>query len=154
MRVLTQSCPTLCDPMDCSPPGSSVHGILQARTLEWVAVPFIFLIQASNPRPLCLLHRQADSLPLAPPGKPNVLLRPQLTHAANFEVNFEIFKTRPLCKKRLSLNARSLLGHLCDKSTGQWWAADQFKDGKDCNVAVQKDLEITGRRRKHFVCVC
>ena len=33
------SCVTLCDPMDCSPPGSSVHGILQARTLEWVAVP-------------------------------------------------------------------------------------------------------------------
>ena len=30
----------LCDPMDCSPPGSSVHGILQARTLEWVAFPF------------------------------------------------------------------------------------------------------------------
>ena len=38
-RVLvTQLCPTLCDPMDCSPPGSSVHGILQARTLEWVAI--------------------------------------------------------------------------------------------------------------------
>ena len=35
-----QSCPALCDPMDCSPPGSSVHGILQARTLEWVAVSF------------------------------------------------------------------------------------------------------------------
>ena len=34
-----QTCPTLCDPMDCSPPGSSVHGILQARILEWVAVP-------------------------------------------------------------------------------------------------------------------
>ena len=32
--------PTLCDPMDCSPPGSSVHGILQARILKWVAVPF------------------------------------------------------------------------------------------------------------------
>ena len=32
-------CPTLCDPMDCSLPGSSVHGILQARTLEWVAMP-------------------------------------------------------------------------------------------------------------------
>ena len=32
--------PTLCDPMDCSPAGSSVHGILQARTLEWVAIPF------------------------------------------------------------------------------------------------------------------
>ena len=34
-----QSCPTLCDPLDCSPPGSSVHGILQARILEWVAMP-------------------------------------------------------------------------------------------------------------------
>ena len=33
-----QSCPTLCDPIDGSPPGSSVHGILQARTLEWVAI--------------------------------------------------------------------------------------------------------------------
>ena len=35
-----QSCPTLCDPMDCSPPGFSVHGILQARILEWVAMPY------------------------------------------------------------------------------------------------------------------
>ena len=38
--LVTQSCPTLWDPMDCSPPGSSVHGILQARILEWVAIPF------------------------------------------------------------------------------------------------------------------
>ena len=37
---LAQSCPTLCDPVDCSLPGSSVHGILQARTLEWVAISF------------------------------------------------------------------------------------------------------------------
>ena len=35
---VAQSHPTLCDPMDCSPPGSSVHGILQARILEWVAI--------------------------------------------------------------------------------------------------------------------
>ena len=35
-----QSCPTLCDPMDCSPPGSSVHEIFQARALEWVAIAF------------------------------------------------------------------------------------------------------------------
>ena len=38
--LIAQLCPTLCDPMDCSPPGSSVHGILQARILEWVAIPF------------------------------------------------------------------------------------------------------------------
>ena len=37
---VTQSCPTLCDPMDCSPPGSSVHGILQGRILEWGAISF------------------------------------------------------------------------------------------------------------------
>ena len=37
---VAQSCPTLCDPMDCSPPGSSVHGIFQASILEWVAIPF------------------------------------------------------------------------------------------------------------------
>ena len=35
-----QLCPTLCDPMDCSIPGSSVHGIFRARVLEWVAMPF------------------------------------------------------------------------------------------------------------------
>ena len=38
--VCAKSCLTLCDPMNCSPLGSSVHGILQARILEWVAMPF------------------------------------------------------------------------------------------------------------------
>ena len=37
--MCTQLCPILCDPMDCSPPGSSVHGTFQARILEWVAMP-------------------------------------------------------------------------------------------------------------------
>ena len=37
---VAQLCPTLCNPVDCSPPGSSVHGILQARILEWVAISF------------------------------------------------------------------------------------------------------------------
>ena len=37
---VAQSCPTLCDPMDYSPPGSSIHGILQTRVLEWVAISF------------------------------------------------------------------------------------------------------------------
>ena len=38
-HVDVQSCPTLCDPVDCSPPGPSVHGISQARILEWGAIP-------------------------------------------------------------------------------------------------------------------
>ena len=40
VKVLSQSCLTLCNPVDCSPPDSSVHGISQARILEWVAIPF------------------------------------------------------------------------------------------------------------------
>ena len=49
-----QSCPTLCDPMDCSIPGFSVHGILQARTLEWVAISFSnYLLDFSL---FCILH--------------------------------------------------------------------------------------------------
>ena len=54
-----QLCPTLCNPMDCSPPGSSVHGILWARILEWVAMPLlqgIFPTQGLNPRLLWPLH--------------------------------------------------------------------------------------------------
>ena len=50
--VHAQSCPTLCHPVDCSMPGSSAHGIFQARILEWVAISFsrgIFLTQGSNP---------------------------------------------------------------------------------------------------------
>ena len=38
--LVAQLCPTLCDPMDRNPLGSSVHGILQARILEWIAIPF------------------------------------------------------------------------------------------------------------------
>ena len=44
---VAQSCPTLCDPVDCSPPGSSVHGILQARILEWVAISFSIQVLSS-----------------------------------------------------------------------------------------------------------
>ena len=59
--LVAQSCPTLCNPMDCSLPASSVHGILQAKILEWVGVsiPFyrgVFLTEGSNPHVLCLLH--------------------------------------------------------------------------------------------------
>ena len=91
---VAQSCLTPCDPVDCSPPGSSVHGILQASILEWVAISFSrgsswppllcpwdspgkdtgagfhFLLQEIFPTKglnLCLLrllHWQADSLPL------------------------------------------------------------------------------------------
>ena len=70
MRVRSlQSCLTLCGPIDCSPPGSSVYGIVQARILEWVAMSSSR--GSSPPRDgtcvSCLLHWQAGSLSLAPP---------------------------------------------------------------------------------------
>ena len=78
MRVLKHSagtsCLTLCDPMDCTPPDSSVHGILQARILEWVAMPSSK--GSSWPRDqtclLPLLHWQVDSLPLSHQGSPQM----------------------------------------------------------------------------------
>ena len=72
--VSAQLCPTLCDPMVCSLPCSSVHGIFQARILEWIAfsTPGDLLNPGGRCR-LCLLHWQADSLP-APPGKPQFIL--------------------------------------------------------------------------------
>ena len=66
-----QSCPTLCNPVDHSLPGSSVHGILQATVMEWVVLPSSR--GSSRPRGWtrvsCLQHWQVRSLPLAPPGK-------------------------------------------------------------------------------------
>ena len=68
IRSVAQSCPTLCDPMDCSTPGSSVHGILQARILEWVAISFFR--GSSRPRDRTQVSTlQADALTSVPPGK-------------------------------------------------------------------------------------
>ena len=69
-----QSCLTLCEPMDHRPSGSmaTVHGILQARILEWVAIPSSRGSSQSRnwiPISLCFLHWQSRSLPLVPPGK-------------------------------------------------------------------------------------
>ena len=58
--------------MDCSPPGSSAHGVLQARTLEWVAVPSSRASSRPRDEPVSLVSPalQVSSLPLALPGKP------------------------------------------------------------------------------------
>ena len=72
-----QSCWTLCDPVDRSLPGSSVHGILQARILKWVAIYFSRGSSWLRDQTLCilhLLHWQVGSLPLAPLGKPPLKL--------------------------------------------------------------------------------
>ena len=72
---VVQSWPTLCDPMDCSPPGSSVHGISEARITRvgcHLLLQGIFPTQGSNPGLLHLLPWQVDSLPLSHLGSPSV----------------------------------------------------------------------------------
>ena len=66
-----QSGPTLCNRMDCSPPGSSVHGILQARILEWVVMPSSR--GSSQPRDrTCVSWIASGFFTTEPPGKPNL----------------------------------------------------------------------------------
>ena len=67
--VPAQSCLTLCDPTDCSQPGSSVHGVSQARVLEWGAISYSRDLPNPGIKPASLSSPwQADSLPLYHPG--------------------------------------------------------------------------------------
>ena len=81
---VAQSCPTLCDPMDCSPPGSSAHGILQARILEWVAISFSR--GSSRPRDQTQLSHIAGrhfNLWATREDKPRQCIKKQRDHFAN-----------------------------------------------------------------------
>ena len=69
LSEVAQSCPTLYDPMDCSPPGSSVHGIFQERVLEWVAMPSF---RESWPRDqTCISWVSCIGRQALPPRKPH-----------------------------------------------------------------------------------
>ena len=68
--LVTQSCLTLCDHMDCNPPGYTVYGILQAKILEWVAIPSPEDLPNPGIEPRSP-ELQADTLPSEPPGKPS-----------------------------------------------------------------------------------
>ena len=73
-NLVAQLCPTLWDPMNCSTPDSSVHGVFQARIFEWVAITFPgdlpnTGIESRSPA------LQADSLPFEPPSSPDFLNR-------------------------------------------------------------------------------
>ena len=79
-ELVTQSYLTLCDPMDCSQLGNSVHGISQAGILEPVAISFsrgIFLTQGLNPY---LLHREAVSSSLSHQESPNTCITQSFIH--------------------------------------------------------------------------
>ena len=110
--LVTQSCLTLCDPMDCRPQSSSVHGLSQARILEWIAIPFSR--GSSWPRiEAGSLALQADSLPSEPPGKLNIRLSLLISDIAlkdkdyfknncNSTVIPKAMRNEPCCAKSLS----------------------------------------------------
>ena len=75
--LVAQSCPILCDPLDSSPPGSSVHGLLQARILEWVSISFSRGIFPSQGLNLNLLHCKQMLYCLSHQGSPHFYSRQQ-----------------------------------------------------------------------------
>ena len=74
-----QSCPTLCDPIDGSPPGSPVRGILQARILEWVAISFELMSPASP-------ALAGGFFTTEPPGKLRILMLLLLSHFSHVQL--------------------------------------------------------------------
>ena len=81
--LVTQSCLTLCNPMDCSPPGSSVHGILQARTLEWVAI-----------------NHNLSHVPCISPGDPSEIGAILVVISVSYEMNEEGSVICHICTER------------------------------------------------------
>ena len=100
-----QSCPTLCDPMDYT-----VHGILQARILEWVAVPFSRV--SSQPRDPTQVSCSAETSPAEPPGKP------KNTGVDSLSLFQGIFPTEESNWSLQHLQAYSLLAELPGKPKG------------------------------------
>ena len=93
--LVTQSCPTLCNPMDCNPPGCSVHGILQAIMLEWIAIPF------SNRSPLG--HKLSDGDGIAPSSylEPHWFSHPPISFTRKAEQNFSSHFPSPFITSRV-----------------------------------------------------
>ena len=105
-------CLTLCDPMDCSPRGSSVHGISQVRILEWVA---IFFLQGFLPDPGIKLTSpalQSDALPLGHQGSPYTCMCPRVYVVVQLLRRVRLFVTLLTAARQASLSftiSRSLL---------------------------------------------
>ena len=121
---LLQLCPTLCDPMDCSPACSSIQGILQVRILQWVAIPSSR--GSSQPRGWTLISMSSALagrfLPLVPPGKPqywpqwDFILGNWLSRCCE---NWEVSEWIARQHRELNSN-KKLLPPMCSKSKVKW----------------------------------
>ena len=134
--VPAQSRWTLCNPMDCIPPGSSDHGIFQSRIPEWVAISFSRgssqPSQGSNPCLLHLLHWQENSLPLSYLGscKNQIMRVPWTARRSNQSILKEISPEYSLEGLMLKLKLQNF-GHLMEELT-YWkrpWCWERLKVG-------------------------
>ena len=134
---VAQSCLTFCHPMDYSPQGSSVHGILQARIVEWVAFPFSRGSSQSKSPAL-----RADSLPAEPQWKPKD------TGVGSLSLLQRIFPAQEA--NRGLLHCRQILYQLSYEGTPHrhWWSP---KPGVLLTItggaqySVSKTLQLSGR---------
>ena len=96
--LVAQPCPTFCSPMDCIPAGFSVHGILQGRILEWVAMPSSR--RSSQPRGQtrisCISCIAGRSFPTEPPGKPCLIACWSVNNWSEISSNTRSNKSQPL----------------------------------------------------------
>ena len=86
--LVSQVCPTLCDPMNCSPPGSSVHGILQAGILEWLPCPPPGDLPDSGIKPRSPAL-QVDSLPFEPLGN-SIFIKKKIIFCLSYVTNISV----------------------------------------------------------------
>ena len=122
--LVSQSCPALCDPMDCNTPGSSVHGILQARILEWVAIPFPR--EFSQPRDQTPVYHNAGKFLMTWATREAEYRHTKTKHSNMMLLIFIIFKlflSNLECRFQLPFKTlQALLSHLVWSS---WACADK-----------------------------
>ena len=122
---VAQSCPTLCDPIDCSLPGSSIHGIFQARILEWGAIAFsevasvvsnsviLWLVACQVPLPMGFSRQEYwNGLPCPPPGGlPDPGIKPASLMSPALEVGF--FTTSTIWEAHIWYESESEVAQSC-----------------------------------------
>ena len=125
---VTQLCPTVCDPMDCSPPGSSVHGDSPGKNTGMgchFLLQGIFPTQGSNPGLLRLLRWQVDSLPLSRLGSPSFWT----SHMSNFQHLLDHRKSKRIPEKHLLLLywLHQNLWLCGSQETGRFWKRWEYQ---------------------------
>ena len=121
---IAQSCPTLCDPMDCSLPGSSVHGILQARTLEWIAM--LSFRRFSWPREQTLISSVScigrRVLSTSPTWEAHRTQVPSMKEQVSFVSSLD--ETRTQGRRKMEQSWGWLTAQLLQSSGSIWWSWD------------------------------